>query len=138
MRNFISNHIRLVTFLVVLALFLAVFIPVAYYESKDYLEDRGDTRAYMNTSDLQRLADQAPKGTLKPADFTKYRCAELQAGDEKYAYYFLEVEPCYNVMVAFNKDTNNLMYFVVADFETDQEIDVLNGGNLREHFNNKG
>ena len=138
MRNFINNHVRLVTFLVVMALFLAVFIPIAYYESRDFLEDRDDTRPAMTTSDLQCLADDAGKGTLKPEDFNKYVCTELQMSGTKYSYYVIEIEPSYRVMVGFNNDTNRLMYFVMSDSETDREVDILNGGDLRAYFNSKG
>lgn len=138
MRNFINNHIRLVTFLVVISLFLAVFIPIAYYESRDFFDDHGDTRPAMTTGDLILLADDAGKGTLKPEDFTKYKCIEMEMSDAKYAYYMIEVEPSYRVLVGFNKDTNKLLYFVMSDSATDEEIDILNGGDLRAYFNSKG
>ena len=139
MRTFINNHIRLVTFFVVFALFLAVFIPVAYYESRDRLaENPSDKRPNMTTGDLILLADDAKKGTLRPEDFTQYQCVEMELSDEHYAYYTIAIEPSYRVLVAFNKNTDKLLYFVMSDSATDAEVDVLHGGDLRAYFKAKG
>ena len=138
MREFINNHLRLVTFLITVALFLAVFIPVAYYESKDYFSDRGDTRPAMTTGDLILLGDEVGKGTLKPSDFTKYRCVERETNKDKYVDYIIEIDDTYRVMVGFNTETNELLFFVMSDSETDQTVDILHGGDLRTYLHNKG
>ena len=138
MRNFINNHLRLFVFLITLSIFLALFIPIAYYESKDYFSTRGDTRPEMTTGDLILLADEAPKGTLKPADFTKYRCVEREANEDKYVDYIIEIDDIYRVMVGFNTETNEMLFFVMSDSETDAKVDILHGGDLRAYFSNKG
>ena len=138
MREFINNHLKLVTFLVTVALFLAVFIPVAYYESKDYFSDRGDSRPAMTTGDLIRLGDEVGKGTLKPSDFNKYRCVERESEDGKYVNYIIEIDDIYRVMVDFNVETNELLVFMMSDSETDQSVDILHGGDLRAYLHNKG
>jgi hypothetical protein len=137
MREFINNHLRLVTFLITLAIILALFIPIAYYESKEYFSDRGDTRPEMTTGDLILLADDGQKGTLKPADFTKYKCVERETNEDKYVDYIIEIDDTYRVMVGFNTETGEMLFFVMSDSETHAKIDILNGGDLRAYFANK-
>ena len=138
MREFINNHLRLFVFLITLSIFLALFIPIAYYESKDYFSTRGDARPEMTTGDLILLADEAPKGTLKPANFTKYKCVERETNEDKYVDYIIEIDNTYRVMVGFNTETNQMLFFVMSDSETDAKVDILHGGDLRAYFNNKG
>ena len=138
MRKFINDHLRLVTFLVTLALFMAVFIPIAYYESKDYFSVRGDVRPEMTTGDLIVLADRVGERTLTPSDFSKYRCVERESEDGKYVNYIIEIDDVYRVMVDFNVETNEMLVFMLSDSETDQSVDILHGGDLRAYFANKG
>ena len=138
MRNFINNHLRLFTFLITLAVVMAFFIPIAYYESKDYFSNRGDSRPAMTTGDLILLADEVGKGTLKPSDFTKYRCVERETNDDQYVDYIIEIDDAYRVMVGFNVETNEMLFFVMSDSDTDAKVDILNDGDLRAYFSNKG
>lgn len=138
MRQFISNHIKLITFLVTISLFLAAFLPIAYYESKDYFVLRGDRRPEMTTGDLILLADAVPDGTLKLEHFTKYKGEEINYEDNTFTYYTIKIEPCYRVMVGFNNNTKTLIYFTVLDSEADSALNVLEGVDLRAYFASKG
>ena len=138
MRQFISNHIKLITFLVTISLFLAAFLPIAYYESKDYFTGRGDKRPEMTTGDLILLADAADSGTLRLDHFTKYKGEEIHYEDDSFTYYTIKIDPDYRVMVGFNNNTKALIYFTVLDSSSDNALNVLDGVDLRAYFASKG
>ena len=52
--------------------------------------------------------------------------------------YIIEIDDAYRVMVGFNVETNEMLFFVMSDSDTDAKVDILNGGNLRAYFSNKG
>lgn len=118
--GFLEDHARLITFLICVALFLAVFWPIAMPEGRDVYSNRAQL-PYMTANDLFYLAKL--KSGISESLLTQYVHDRVQTTYE--VYYFIPVEPHYEALVVFGRDTKLLLLFHISNTETDQKIDAL-------------
>ena len=119
--NFFSRNVRLITFLCCITVFLAIFGPIAVLEARDYLTRDYDTRPQMTLKDVIELSDLKDK--LTASHIEKYACDKNQEKDG--CYYYIDIEPHYQVLAVSDKNTGKLLYCQLADFETGETVDVL-------------
>lgn len=118
--GFLEEHARLITFLLCVALFLAIFWPIAMPEKLERYSN-SDNLPYMTSDELIYLAGL--KSGVSESVITKYVHDRVQTTYE--VYYFLPVDPHYEALIVFDRDTKLLLFFHVSNTETDQKIDAL-------------
>ena len=118
--TFLTRHVRLITFLVCITVFLFLFWPIAMPEMRK-LSHEGDLRSQMTVSDVLRIADLGTR--LQASELDQYvgTKVEMDYGD----YYYIDVEPHYQMLAVFHKDTGLLLFCHLSDKVTDEKIDLL-------------
>ena len=127
--GFLEEHARLITFLLCVALFLAVFWPIAMPTGREIYSNRAELPS-MTAQELLYLAEL--KSGLSESMITKYAHDRVQTTYE--IYYFIPVDPHYEALIVFGRDTKLLLFFHVSNTETDQKIDALKD-NVKAFFN---
>ena len=130
--SFFSRHVKLITFLATLGVFLAIFGPIFVLEAKDYFGANADTRPHMKLYDLILLSEQ--EGDISLKQLTKYACMETTSGDKTTTVVKLEVDDGrYMVIATADNNTGKVIACQVLDNETNVQLDVLKD-DLRAHF----
>ena len=120
--NFGTRNVRLITFLVCISVFLAVFIPVGFWgfhAVQDWFEK--DERPQMTLSDVVYLSERT--GDLYLSDLTGY--AGEQETYDAGIHYSIEIEQRYYLRAVADVATKKLYYFEMVDFETQEKVDIL-------------
>lgn len=134
--TFFTRHVRLITFLVCIAVFLVFFGPVSVFTVKGILDRRADTRREMTVEDVIALADK-PRRTL--GDLTVFEgqksektvpvrdgsggTSERNAG----TYYYVTVESRYLLSGVTKPDSDELVYLTLSDYRSGESVDLLTG-----------
>lgn len=116
--NFFTNHVKLITFLICLGVFLAIFGPISVFRIRDYIEEKRAIANAMTVQDILELAEDRDQLYLSDfEDFTKDMAAE--------SFYIIKVEPSYLVTVRSDSANGKLSYFVVKNIATEQTVDIM-------------
>lgn len=136
--TFLSRNVRLITFLVCIALFLAVFGPLSVFHISKYIEQQSDTRVEMTKEDLLAVSQRLPN--LSPQDLSGFvgECGYNQVADMKYEIYQIYVEGRYLLMASFNQQTAHLFYLNLTDMKTGEKLDLLKEAPKLEQFLQSG
>ena len=126
--TFFTRHVRLITFLITLGVLLAVFLPIAYMEAKEYYGQHSDSRPKMEIYDLVILSEQPE---ILPKQLTKYACIESKKTG--FSLIEIEIEPHYTVYASVDAETGTVVYCSLLNHETNEKIDVLTA-DLRAYF----
>ena len=120
--NFFSRNVRLITFLICVSAFLALFVPIVAYETIDYLKMARDMRPEMTLNDVLKLAEQ--NGKISEAQIQKFKTTseDIQAAT---TYYYFDISPHYHVLAIADKNTKMLIYCQLTNFETGETADML-------------
>ena len=119
--KFATRNVRLITFLVCIGIFLAVFGPISVFQIKEYLENRSDSSPEMTLEELEALTDGGKE--LLFSEFTKYK-GDLQDWDFEVCY-IIRIAPHYRVIVGARDKTSKVEYITVRNLETGEEADLL-------------
>ena len=118
--NFFTTHVRLITFLVTVAVFLVFFIPLAFPSIKEYWGQYADMREPLT---LQRLVVLSEQEAISEKQISEYKS---KTDDGEYEiYYYFEIEPHYQVIAVVDKNTRLVIYCNLLNEETGDRIDVL-------------
>ena len=120
----------MITFLITLSVLLAVFLPIAYMEAKDYYGQNKDTRPKMQVYDLVVLSEQPAIGYRQ---LTKFACVESEKKGQNFTLIRIEIDPHYTVLASADLMTGEVVYCTMLNNETNEEIDVLTA-DLRAYF----
>lgn len=120
--NFFSRNVKLITFLITVGVFLAVFGPIMMLEAKDYFGQENDGRPQMTAYDLTLLSEQ---GAINLNRLTKYACEESEPDGQNFVMIQIDIEPCYKLFASASKGTGAVEYCKILNLETNEEIDVL-------------
>lgn len=123
--TFWTRNVRLVTFLVCMAVFLSacVFVGARVY---DYFQPPEEALPAMREADLLALCSRTP--SLRLRDFEAY---EHESGGEwtidgrTGKTLFLNVGERYSLTVMEEVQVGRIIYLVIEDRETDQTLDLL-------------
>ena len=119
--NFFTRNVRLITFLICVTVFLALFIPIAAIETIDYFRNMGDTRPQMTISDVVRLSKQ--NGRISEQQIENFKSEEKVKSNV--TYYYIDIEPHYQVLAISDNTTNMLIYCQLTNFDTGETADML-------------
>ena len=129
--NFFTRHVKLITFLLCMTVFLAGFIPVAVIGINDFIEwTKPDSDLpVMTKEDVIKLSEQ------NEVFFSQITCYQGETGDFGYEiHYTAPVEDGYYVVAVADKYANNkLLYLYVHKEGTTVKADVLRD-DIREFF----
>lgn len=131
--NFFTRHVKLIAFLITIGVLLAVFIPIAIWDGRDYL-DEDENLPKMTTEDLIVLIDR--KNTLTMEDFMQFSGTTLEQLDG--TYYYITIEPHYSVMVRHDVHTGKIDYCTMQNSKNGETFDLLSDDvDLRTYFENR-
>lgn len=120
--TFWTRHVRLITFLVCITVFSAVFLPLAYFGVDHWIDrTRRDDRAQMTLEDVIRLSES--DRDLYLTDLTVF-CGETSDFEHE-THYIIEIEPSYYLRAVAERDTGKLLYFEMVNFENGKQVDIL-------------
>ncbi len=137
--NFFTRHVKLITFLCCLTVFLAVFGPWSIFRIMDYIEEKSDTRPYMTGADLLALSEldrnlyyDDIKGFKGQEKINSHRYSvDLGEGvtemreEDKEIYYYMTVDGRYQALAVADIQTGMIIYFRVTDPKSNLEANVL-------------
>ena len=124
--TFFTRNVRLITFLICIAVFFALFGPISVFQIHRYIqENRVDPRPRMTVEEVSDVADRA--NNLRMSEFDKYAgtLEEGEMGDVQYALYRLPVDETYRLSVGFDKQTGKLFYLTLADTVRYEKLDLF-------------
>ena len=120
--NFGTRNVKLITFLIVMGVFLALFLPMAIFGidmAMDWINR--DDRPQMTLEDVIRLSEK--EGDLYLSDLEKYQGDLIEYDYE--THYSIEIAPHYYLRAVAQKDTGKLLYFTMANTSTQNKVDIL-------------
>ena len=116
--NFFTRNVKLITFLVCLGIFLAVFGPISVFRIRDYIEERSSKEIPMTAADVLTLAQR--HDTLYLTDF-----ADFEKGVESETFYLIDVAPHFIVSVGAASVEAPVDHFTVTNTATDKKVDIM-------------
>ena len=99
--SFVANHIRLITFLSVVGVFLLVFGSIFVMNARQWFS--GDTRPAMTKRDVVLLSSMKLDTGIPVDRVTQYQCKETVG--QSHIEVILEVEPDYTVVIEAHPNT---------------------------------
>lgn len=99
--SFVANHIRLITFLSVVTVFLLVFGGIFVMNAREWFG--GDTRPAMTKRDVVLLSSMKLDSGIPVDRVTQYHCKETVG--QSHIEVVLEVEPDYTVVIVAHPST---------------------------------
>ena len=122
--NFATRNVKLITFIICMAVFLAFFIPIAVIGFNDFIEmtkPKSDLPT-MTQEDVIKLSEQNGE-----VFFSQITCYAGESGDFGFeTHYTAPVEGGYYVVAVADKGNNNkLLYLYIHKEGTTTKADVL-------------
>lgn len=121
--NFFTRNVRLITFLVCVGVFVALFGPIAMMEADNYLENENDSKYTMTLENVLTLAKQ--NGYISASQIKDYANRQNETEDE--IYYYIDIEPNYFLFAVADKNSQMLLYCDLSNLDTGKSVDVLKG-----------
>ncbi len=138
--TFFTRHVKLITFLCCLGVFLAIFGPWSVFRIVDYIKEKSDDRIVMTGQDLLALSEM--DRNLYYNDIKGFKCeekinshrynTEISEGvteviveDKEIYCYFLNVDGRYNALAIVDIQSQMVIYFRVTDSKSDLKANVL-------------
>ncbi len=126
--NFFTRHVKLITFLVTVGLFLVVVGPILIFGvAQDWMEPHDLPK--MKVEDVIALSEQ--NTNLKLSQFTCFEgeMQEWSFGD----YYVIEIGSRYTLVCGADPKTEVVFYCELKDSVTERQLDVMNE-DMRAYF----
>ena len=133
--TFLTRNVRLITFLICMAVFFSVFGPLSIFHIRRYIEEnREDPRDEMTLADLRYVAENLK--TLRTSYLDKFEgeFGENDMGGITYAIYRIPIEERYTLSVSFDRDKNHLFYCTLIDSNGNKRLDLLTDAADLEDF----
>ena len=99
--SFFATHVKLITFLIVVAVFLLLFGGIFVMNAREWFG--GDTRPAMTKRDVVLLSTMELDSGISIDTVTQFECKETVG--QTYIEVILEVEPDYTVIIIANPNT---------------------------------
>lgn len=121
--TFWTRNVKLITFIVTVSILLALFIPIAILEAKDYFSQKNDDRPKMTESDFCELMDR--KNTLQLKDFTAYVGREMEGAQGDYRYYYIQLSDHCLITVVADRETGKVERCLLRDDAMEESVDMM-------------
>ncbi len=132
--TFWTRNVRLITFLICIAVFLAVFGPVSVFHIHKYINEQSDARTEMTLNDLRRLSS-APMA-VRTSDLDRFvgEVGSNTAEGVTYTVYQIDIGDRYFLMASFEEAFDRIYYMTLTDLRTQTELDLLKDAKKLESF----
>ena len=133
--NFFTRNVRVITFVICIAVFLAFFGPLTVFTVAKYIKGQQDTRPIMSEEELIELSEL--DRDLYYSDIKKFKGTEdiksialpSENGGtqlkEVEIYYYFEVGEHYSALAIAEIDTEKIVYFQLSNTKNQWRADVL-------------
>ena len=121
--TFWTRNVKLLTFLICIFAFLALFGPISVFRIADYIEEQ-NAGEEMTVEELLALAELHETLTMRAFEDYEKQVSEA----ESFLFYYITVDLRYSVMIGAQNEKATLNYFTVTDIQTDKKIDVMVSG----------
>ena len=119
--NFFSTHVRLITFLITLSVFLFGFLLLEIPNIKERWGQYADMRDPMTIQRLVVLSEQ--ESGISERQIKEYKS---RVDDDEYeTYYYFDIEPHYQVIAVVDKNTRLVIYCNLLNESNGDRVDVL-------------
>ena len=119
--NFFSTHVRLITFLITLSVFLFGFLLLEIPNIKERWGQYADMRDPMTVQRLVVLSEQ--ESGISERQIKEYKS---RVDDDEYeTYYYFDIEPHYQVIAVVDKNTRLVIYCNLLNESNGDRVDVL-------------
>ena len=119
--NFFSTHVRLITFLITLSVFLFGFLLLEIPNIKERWGQYADMRDPMTIQRLVVLSEQ--ESGISERQIKEYK-SKVDEGEYEIYYYF-DIEPHYEVIAVVDKNTRLVIYCTLLNESNGDKVDVL-------------
>ena len=119
--NFFSTHVRLITFLITLSVFLFGFLLLEIPNIKERWGQYADMRDPMTIQRLVVLSEQ--ESGISERQIKEYKS---RVDDDEYeTYYYFDIEPHYQVIAVVDKNTRLVIYCNLLNESNGDRVDIL-------------
>ena len=118
--NFFSTHVRLITFLITLSVFLFGFLLLEIPNIKERWGQYADMRDPMTIQRLVVLSEQ--ESGISERQIKEYKS---RVDDDEYETYYFDIEPHYQVIAVVDKNTRLVIYCNLLNESNGDRVDVL-------------
>ena len=119
--TFFSTHVRLITFLITLSVFLFGFLLLEIPNIKERWGQYADMRDPMTIQRLVVLSEQ--ESGISERQIKEYKS---RVDDDEYeTYYYFDIEPHYQVIAVVDKNTRLVIYCNLLNESNGDRVDVL-------------
>ena len=136
--TFWTRNVRLITFLICITVFLAIFGPWSIHRIYQYVTEQADSRTEMTVSDLYALA-RSPQ-TVRPSDLDRFigEVGSNELDGIRYSVYQIDIGDRYFLMASFETRTARPYYMTLTDIRTQESLDLLKDSKKLEEFLSAG
>jgi len=129
--SFFANHVKLMTFLIVIAVFLLIAGPLFYLSATKWFSPK-DTRPEMTQRDVVLLANlQKESGEIFLDKITRFACEEKT--EANYIKVTVRIKPNYTMTVLASKDTRLITECTLVHNKRNEKRDVFQD-DIKEYF----
>lgn len=128
--SFFTRNVKLITFLICIAVFLGIFGPLSVFHIYQYYVEMQEDGAYvdMTEDDLRALAKRADALTEKDFErFTREESDGWEIGNKTGKMLYIHVGERYLLSCMVEKETKNVVYLKLLDDENEETYDLLDG-----------
>lgn len=137
--TFFTRHVRLITFLICIAVFGVTLLPVLLWGPNDPIEllsSCGEKRGTdtMTVEDLRAVAKKSKDLRMSDLDRFLGDKSEGEQQSMRYTIYHIDVGEHYLLTASFNSATGGVYYLVLTDVRTDAVLDLLESPGQLDDF----
>lgn len=119
--SFFNRNVRLITFLICLAILLALIGPFSIFRIREWIESRQSEGKILTAEDVVRFASEP--SSVRFENFRKY---DGMYNEGKYVkYYYISFDSHYLLVVTADKETDEIKVCMVSDMNSDNEADLM-------------
>ena len=119
--TFLTRNVRLITFLIVIGLFLAVFGPLSVFRIREFILEKNKVENPIPMEQVIAISDLNRDVYLK--ELLPY--SGTRKDGEMYIFYYMDVGADYLVLATADKVTGKLQHMILTRLSTGEQIDVL-------------
>ena len=130
--TFWTRHVKLITFLIVIAVFLALFGPYNVFDLAKSINEKREMEGRITMEEVIALSDL--HGSVYLSQLTKYS-GEL-SNLQQLSMYSMDIDERYMLIATAEKNGGRVLYLYLNDRDTGRTVDILTG-DVRAFLNQK-
>ena len=126
--SFFTRNVKLITFLICIAVFLGIFGPLSVFHIYQYYVEVQEDASYvdMTEDDLRALAKRANVLTEKDFErFTREDGGEWEVGPKTGRMFYIQIGERYLLSCMVEKESKSVVYLKLLDDESEKTYDLL-------------